>query len=201
FFDENNRDVQKRRTQDGKWYLGKYYKILDTLSSHAARFLELPEMADLPKSLYPGEIARWFIYRNAPMDVRDILLTTFPAEFRPIDDACIHRMETDSPTRLAEVLPIISLQGNLRRIISTIDLLAGTSLKDKMAILAFTFWQEDPSRENIELASQLLNVGPREVYRYVDSIIDEDRLEQVWDRYIDLQENLEKANRQPSNVS
>lgn len=188
-FSNNNKAAERRPSEDPT-YLGKYYRILITLSHHPDIFLNMPEMADLPKYLGTLDIVRWFTYRKAPEDVRDILLAKFPVDFRPIDDTYIQKDEPDTPTRLSHTLPIENLPKEIIDVVRKVDALAQTSLRDKMAIMVFALWEGDPSPKNIQKMCEALNITQRNVYEYTNYVIGDLQIEKVWDRYLDFPAGL-----------
>ncbi len=188
-YTEDNRDVSKKYG-NGYSVLGKYYRILSTISNHRGLFLKLPEMGGLSENLTPSEIAKWLVYRASPIEIQDLLLAKFPKEFRPIDDKHVAQ-EENWPTRIANAFETRNWPSSIQTIVSKIDSLARTSIQDKLAMLVFALWERDPSMNNVVRISTLLNLDPTSVYNLVDNVVKDERLETIWDRYLDLEENLE----------
>lgn len=200
-FDNNNIDAQRKTTDAGKSYLGKYYRILTTFdSSRHLQMLEFsPELADAPKGLLPAEIVKWYMYKKASGAVKDVLLAKFPDEFVDIDNAIIG---VNTRPILYEAVDVTLISPDIAKVVKAIDAIASTTLDQKRALFAYCLWDTalakatykktkgkqlifDVSEDVLKQIGQILRVNVKEAKHYVDMAINDPRLEETLDRLLE----------------
>lgn len=206
-FDNNNIDAQRKTTDAEKPYLGKYYRILTTFdSSGHLQILEAsPELVDAPRGLLPAEIVKWYIYKKAPGDVRDVLLAKFPDEFVDIDNAIIG---VGTRPILDEAVDVTLLSPEIAKVVKAIDAVASITLDQKRALFAYYLWDAElakatytrtrdkqnlifnVSEDVLKQIGQILRVSVKDAKNYVDMCIKDPSLEDALDRLLESEMNF-----------
>lgn len=188
FFNQDNTDLQRRKTDEGKLYLGKYYLLTQLFSQIPIP----PLLADLPRDISPRDAMKWYIFRKAPADIKDMLLLKFSEDFISVDNSELKRKTGVSSARLVDFPPNISgakmriMPQDIASALIQVDCLAGIPLEDKRGLLAAIFWYEDS--EDMAKVAEVLGVNGSSVQRLVLKALDNPNIEELWSRFAKLQE-------------
>ena len=179
YFDENNRDLAKRKKDNGKGYLGKYYRIPLVFGSDLATFLSTPQLTSISPYTPPNDALRQFFYKRAPILTRSLLLKKFPGDFAVFAEAEKGSLVV---ARLSEIINPDFLT-DIKSVVNKIDSLVALPLEDKKALLAFSLWEENPDGV-LERISTILKVDNPTARSYINRVWDNEELAEVWDQII-----------------